>query len=147
MAKRRSKWRRTWQVVKKMMQEARKVKAYESIKQCPVCGNPHSLSISIKHDKLSDRKSAEVICSACKFEYKFDEIPPIADEFWIYSKILDIARGEAIEEKKIEITSSEITADEPSTIQNSEQVEKKASEEEIDVDVEVVYNDDEESNQ
>jgi len=65
MARRRSKWRRTWQIVKKMMQEARKVRAYQSLRQCPVCGNPYSLSIVIKVDKETDKKSAEVFCTAC----------------------------------------------------------------------------------
>ncbi|MEM0371435.1 MAG: hypothetical protein QXG46_04890 [Ignisphaera sp.] len=111
MAKRRSKWRRTWQVVKKMMQEARKVKAYESLKQCPVCGNPHSLSISIKTDKSSEKRSAEVVCSVCGFEHRFDEIPSIADEFWVYSKVLDIVHSETVEKKKeevVETVSSEV---------------------------------------
>lgn len=89
MARRRSKWRRTTAIVKKMMQEARRVKAYESLRQCPVCGNPHSLSIDVNEDEASGRKSAFIKCAACGFEYSMDNLPPIADVFWIYSKILD----------------------------------------------------------
>lgn len=67
----------------------------QSLRQCPVCGNPYSLSIVIKVDKETDRKSAEVYCTACGFRYEFAEIPVIADEFWVYSKILDIIQGRA----------------------------------------------------
>ena len=90
MAKRRSKWRRTTAIMKKLMQEARRTRAYQSLQQCPVCGDPHGLSIEIKQDKNSGRKSAYVRCSSCKFEYHFDTIPSIADEFWVYSKLLDM---------------------------------------------------------
>lgn len=93
MGRRRSKWRRTTQIVKKMMQEARKTRALQSLRQCPVCGNPYSLSITIKVDKEVDKKSAKVYCTACGFEYEFPEIPVIADEFWVYSRTLDIVQG------------------------------------------------------
>ena len=72
------------------MQEARKVRAYQSLQQCPLCGDPHGLTIEIKVDKSSGKKSAYVRCSTCKFEYVFESIPSIADEFWVYSKLLDM---------------------------------------------------------
>lgn len=107
MARRRSKWRRTWQVVKKMMQEARKVRAYQSLRQCPVCGNPYSLSIVIKVDKETDKKSAEVFCTACGFRYTFPEIPIIADEFWVYSKVLDVVQEVPPKSKAPEIAETQ----------------------------------------
>jgi len=93
MARRRSKWRKTWQIVKKMMQEARKVRAQESLRQCPVCGNPHSLSIEVKEDKWTSRKTAYVRCSLCGFETVLGNLPPIADAFWVYSKVLDMVQS------------------------------------------------------
>lgn len=107
MARRRSKWRRTWQVVKKMMQDARKVRAYQSLRQCPVCGNPYSLSIVIKVDKETDKKSAEVFCTACGFRYTFPEIPIIADEFWVYSKVLDVVQEVPPKSKTPEIAETQ----------------------------------------
>ncbi|MEM1541746.1 MAG: hypothetical protein QW101_03770 [Ignisphaera sp.] len=137
MAKRRSKWRRTWQVVKKMMQEARKVKAYESLKQCPVCGNPHSLTISIKTDKTGEKRSAEVICNVCGFEHRFNEIPSIADEFWIYSKVLDIVHSETVEEKKEETTAETVSSE--ASVQDVEniEVEPHGEESEIPIDIDI----------
>ena len=93
MARRRSKWRKTWQIMKKMMQEARKVRARESLRQCPVCGNPHSLSIEVKEDKWTSRKTAYVRCSLCGFETVLENLPPIADAFWVYSKVLDMVQS------------------------------------------------------
>ena len=94
MARRRSKWRKTTVLMKKLMQEARKARARESLRQCPVCGSPNTLSIDIKEDRWTGIKNAVVRCSACGFEMKLDNLPPIADEFWIYSKVLDAVRGE-----------------------------------------------------
>jgi len=93
MARRRSKWRRTTQIMRKMMQEARKVRVRESLRQCPVCGSPHSLSIEIKENKWTGIKTAHVVCSACGFEVTLENLPPIADEFWVYSRILDQVQG------------------------------------------------------
>lgn len=93
MARRRSKWRKTWQIVKKMMQEARKVRAQESLRQCPVCGNPYSLSIEVKEDKWTSRKTAYVRCSLCGFETVLENLPPIADAFWVYSRVLDMVQS------------------------------------------------------
>jgi len=109
MARRRSKWRRTSQMIKKMMQEARNVRARESLRQCPVCGSPHSLVIEVKVDKETDRKSAEVYCTACGFSHVFPEIPMIADEFWVYSKTLDIVHGTST--PRATATESETTAE------------------------------------
>jgi transcription elongation factor Elf1 len=92
MGRRRSKWRRTSQLVKKMMQDARKTRALQSLRQCPVCGNPYSLSIIIRVNKETDKKSAEVYCTSCGFRYDFPEIPIIGDEFWVYSKVLDMVQ-------------------------------------------------------
>lgn len=133
MARRRSKWRRTWQTLKKMMQEARKVRVHQSLRQCPFCGNPYSLTITINVDKESDRKKAEVICGVCGFRYEFAELPIIADEFWVYSKVLDLAQaGKALETptKSATETSGEASAKEP------EVVAEESSEEEISVEVE-----------
>jgi len=93
MAKRRSKWRRTTQIVRKMMQEARRARVRESLRQCPVCGSPHSLSIDIKENKWTGIKTAHVVCSVCGFEVTLENLPPIADEFWVYSRILDQVQG------------------------------------------------------
>ncbi|MEM0152587.1 MAG: hypothetical protein QXV81_01560 [Ignisphaera sp.] len=101
MARRRSKWRRTTAIVKKMMQEARKARAYESLRQCPVCGNPHSLSIDVNEDKVSGRKSAFIRCASCGFEYTMDSLPPIADVFWVYSKLLDNIHGASIQSRPV----------------------------------------------
>ena len=93
MARRRSKWRKTTVLMKKLMQEARKSRARESLRQCPVCGSPHTLSITIKEDKWTGIKTATVTCSACGFSMTLENLPPIADEFWIYSKVLDSVRS------------------------------------------------------
>ncbi len=116
MARRRSKWRKTTMIMKKLMQEARKARARESLRQCPLCGSPSTLSIHIKEDKWTGIKSAVVRCSACGFEMKLENLPPIADEFWIYSKVLDAVKGET-------------AATQPSTAQEAEaQKEAKAEE-------------------
>jgi len=94
MARRRSKWRKTTIIMKKLMQEARKARARESLRQCPVCGAPSALSIDLKEDRWTGIKTAFVKCSACGFEMKLENLPPIADEFWVYSKVLDAVRGE-----------------------------------------------------
>ncbi len=124
MARRRSKWRRTTAIVKKMMQEAKKVKAYESLRQCPVCGNPHSLSIDVDEDKSSGRKMAFISCASCGFEYSMDNLPPIADVFWIYSRILDQIHGVSIQDRSVHEGTTKT-------------VEKESGEEER-IDVEVV---------
>lgn len=140
MGRRRSKWRRTWQVVKKMMQDARKVRATQSLRQCPVCGNPNSLSIMIKVDKQTDKRSAEVVCSACGFSHTFPEIPVIADEFWVYSKVLDIVQSaevkakpiatEAVESKVIGVEGAEeVPIIEEAGIEVDEEVEESEAEE------------------
>jgi transcription elongation factor Elf1 len=90
-----------------MMQDARKVRAYQSLRQCPVCGNPYSLSIVIKVDKETDKKSAEVFCTACGFRYTFPEIPIIADEFWVYSKVLDVVQEVPPKSKTPEIAETQ----------------------------------------
>jgi transcription elongation factor Elf1 len=90
-----------------MMQEARKVRAYQSLRQCPVCGNPYSLSIVIKVNKETDKKSAEVFCTACGFRYTFPEIPIIADEFWVYSKVLDVVQEVPPKSKTPEIAETQ----------------------------------------
>jgi transcription elongation factor Elf1 len=95
VAKRRSKWRRTTVIMKKLAQEAKKARAYQSIQHGPVCVDPHGLSITIKLDKEGGKKQAYVRCSSCKFEYTFDSIPVIADEFWVYSKLLDMMHSSA----------------------------------------------------
>jgi len=94
VARRRSKWRKTTTMMKKLMQEARRARARESLRQCPVCGSPNTLSIDIKEDRWTGIKNAVVRCSSCGFEMKLDNLPPIADEFWIYSRVLDAVRGE-----------------------------------------------------
>ena len=68
--------------------------------RCPRCGNPYSLNISIEVDKETDRRSAKVVCSSCGFSYVFEEIPVVADEFWVYARILDMTRQGAAEEAK-----------------------------------------------
>jgi len=143
MGRRRSKWRITWQVVKKMMQDARKVRAAQSLRQCPVCGNPNSLSIMIKVDKQTDKRSAEVVCSVCGFSHTFPEIPAIADEFWVYSKVLDIVQSaevkakpvatEAVESRVVGVEGAEEVPVEESEIEVVEEVEEgKAEEPEVD---------------
>jgi len=108
LARRRSKWRKTASVMKKLMQEARKVRVRESLRQCPICGNPNSFSIEIEIDKESGRKSAHIMCTNCHFEYSMQNLPAIADEFWVYSKVLDMIQKETI--KPIEKTSQEVSA-------------------------------------
>jgi len=108
LARRRSKWRKTAAVMKKLMQEARKVRVKESLRQCPICGNPNSFSIEIEIDKESGRKSAHIMCSNCRFEYSMQNLPAIADEFWVYSKVLDMIQKETI--KPMERTSQEVSA-------------------------------------
>jgi len=93
LARRRSKWRKTTVLMKKLMQEARKARARESLKQCPVCGSPYTLSITIKEDKWTGIKTATVTCSACGFSVTLENLPPIADEFWVYSRVLDSVRS------------------------------------------------------
>ncbi len=124
MARRRSKWRKTASVMKKLMQEARKVRVRESLRQCPICGNPNSFSIEIEIDKESGRKSAHIMCINCHFEYSMQNLPTIADEFWVYSKVLDMIQKRAITpiEKKPQET-------QPTVVE-------EGSEEEIDVTVE-----------
>ncbi|MCS7110629.1 MAG: hypothetical protein N3D82_02040 [Ignisphaera sp.] len=124
MARRRSKWRRTTAIVKKMIQEARRTKAYESLRQCPMCGNPHTLSIDVNEDKAGSRKSAFVRCASCGFEYAMDNLPPIADVFWIYSKILDQIHGSSIQSKPVQ--------------KSAEETEEEETRKEEGVDVEVV---------
>ncbi len=114
MARRRSKWRKTWQIVKKMMQEARKTRARESLRQCPVCGNPHSLSIEVKEDKWTGRKTAYVRCSVCGFETVLENLPPIADEFWIYSRVLDMVQGSIPTSVETEVSGEKAEASEAS---------------------------------
>jgi transcription elongation factor Elf1 len=125
MARRRSKWRRTTAIVKKMMQEAKKVKAYESLRQCPVCGNPHSLSIDLNEDKSSGRKDAFIKCAACGFEYSMRNLPPIADVFWVYSKILDNVHGTSYQSQA------------PSGYRLEEIEEEKEIEGEMDIEIDV----------
>jgi len=108
LARRRSKWRKTAAVMKKLMQEARKVRVKESLRQCPICGNPNSFSIEIEIDKESGRKSAHIMCANCHFEYSMQNLPAIADEFWVYSKVLDMIQKETI--KPIERASQEVSA-------------------------------------
>ncbi len=108
MARRRSKWRKTALVMKKLMQEARKVRVKESLRQCPICGNPNSFSIEIEIDRESERKNAHIMCTNCRFEYSMQNLPAIADEFWIYSKVLDMIQKETI--KPIEGTLQEASA-------------------------------------
>jgi len=105
LARRRSKWRKTALIMKKLMQEARKVRVRESLRQCPICGNPNSFSIEIEIDKESGRKSAHIMCTNCHFEYSMQNLPAIADEFWVYSKVLDMIQKESI--KPVERVSQE----------------------------------------
>jgi transcription elongation factor Elf1 len=139
VAKRRSKWRRTSVIMKKLMQEAKKTKAYQSIRQCPVCGDPHGLSIAIVQDKEGGKKQAHVKCSSCKFEYMFEAIPAIADEFWVYSKLLDmvytgtISKPTPVAEEKaeeVEIVGAEESAEEPEEVHEEEAPEFEVVEEE-----------------
>lgn len=123
MARRRSKWRRTTAIVKKMMQEAKKVKAYESLRQCPVCGNPYSLSIDLEEDRVSGRKSAYIKCSSCGFEHAMDNLPPIADLFWVYSRVLDLAHGPSIQSESPQEITAETTE------------ERSSGEEKVDVEI------------
>ncbi|MEM4788796.1 MAG: hypothetical protein QXV06_03285 [Ignisphaera sp.] len=143
MGRRRSKWRRTWQVVKKMMQEARKVRAIQSLRQCPVCGNPNSLSIMIKVDKQTDKRSAEVICNACGFSYMFPEIPVIADEFWVYSRVLDIVQSTEVKTKPV---TTEVVGPEVTDVRKSEEafVEESGVEIVEETEEEIKANDEEE---
>ena len=130
MARRRSKWRKTWQIVKKMMQEARKVRARESLRQCPVCGNPYSLSIEVKEDKWTSRKTAYVRCSLCGFETALENLPPIADAFWVYSKVLDMVQSAS--------ATSSVEASLASESESKAQVEEETKEETVHIEVEEV---------
>ncbi|MDK6029109.1 hypothetical protein QPL79_07005 [Ignisphaera sp. 4213-co] len=138
MARRRSKWRRSTVIVKKLMQEARKVRAYQSLQQCPVCGDPHGLSIEIRQNKNSGVKSAYVRCSTCKFEYVFETIPSIADEFWVYSKLLDLVYSGTIKPKQIVSMKTESAESiEAEVVAKESQLEVEESEEKT-PDIEVV---------
>jgi len=109
-----------------MMQEARKARARESLRQCPVCGNPHSLSIDVKEDKWTGRKSAHIRCSSCGFEATLEDLPPIADEFWIYSKVLDMVQGEVVPQNETTIKAEE-------TVTPTEEVKDKESALEVEI--------------
>ncbi len=122
MARRRSKWRKTWQIVKKMMQEARKARARESLRQCPVCGNPYSLSIEVKEDKWTSRKTAYIRCSVCGFETVLENLPPIADEFWIYSRVLDMVQGSMPATAETEASEAIVEASEEAAISEAEEI-------------------------
>ena len=131
VAKRRSKWRRTSVIMKKLMQEAKKTKAYQSIRQCPVCGDPHALSIAIVQDKEGGKKQAHVKCSSCKFEYMFEAIPAIADEFWVYSKLLDMVyTGTISKPTPVAEEKAEESAEEPEEVHEEEAPEFEVVEEE-----------------
>ncbi len=129
MGRRRSKWRKTTQIMKKMMLEAKKTRMRESLRQCPVCGTPFSLMIEIKQDKTRDVKHAVVRCSACGFEVTFENLPPIADEYWVYSKVLDYARGETIPAETPPAETAEAT--EATTSESSEQLPIEIEEVEV----------------
>ncbi len=135
VAKRRSKWRKTSAIVKKLMQEARMARVHQSIRQCPVCGNPYSLTIEIKVDKKTGKKQAYVRCSACKFEYLFETIPAIADEFWVYSKLLDMVHegliGGAKVEERIEKVESEAMEGPQEEVREEEELEEEVEAEVI----------------
>jgi len=131
MARRRSKWRRTSTIMKKLMQEARKVRAFQSLQQCPMCGDPHGLTIAIKMDKELGKKSAYVKCSSCGFEYFFETIPVIADEFWVYSKLLDMVQSGTLHSLSTKEASKEVA--EATTI---ESVAEETTAEEADIGVE-----------
>ncbi len=122
MARRRSKWRKTWQIVKKMMQEARKARAQESLRQCPVCGNPHSLSIEVKEDKWTSRKTAYIRCSVCGFETVLENLPPIADEFWIYSRVLDMVQSSTPVAAETEASEAKVEASEEVSTSETEEI-------------------------
>ena len=136
MARRRSKWRRTTAIMKKLMQEARKTRAYQSLQQCPVCGDPHGLSIAIRVDKETGRKSAYIRCSSCKFEYLFESIPAIADEFWVYSKLLDMVEAGAIS-KPVQVV-EEKSVKEEAIVAEGEAAEAKEPHEEEGPEFEVI---------
>ncbi len=134
VAKRRSKWRRTSVIMKKLMQEAKKTKAYQSIRQCPVCGDPHGLSIAIVQDKEGGKRQAHVKCSSCKFEYMFEAIPAIADEFWVYSKLLDMVYAGTISKptpvaEEAEIVGAGESAEEPEEVHEEDVPEFEVVEE------------------
>ena len=122
--------------MKKLMQEARKVKAYQSLQQCPVCGDPHGLSIAIRVDKETGRKSAYIRCSSCKFEHLFESIPAIADEFWVYSKLLDMVEAGAIL-KPVQVVEEKSVKEEAVTAEG-EAVEAKEPHEEEGPEFEVI---------
>jgi transcription elongation factor Elf1 len=135
VARRRSKWRKTTTILKKLMQEARMVKVRQNIRQCPVCGNPYSLTIEIKVDKKTGKKQAYVRCSACKFEHLFETIPAIADEFWVYSRLLDMVHEGLIREAKIEEGVEKVESE---AVEGSQETVGEGEELEEEVEAEVI---------
>lgn len=116
-------------MVKKLMQEAKRVKAYESLKQCPICGDPHGLVIELKVDRKTEKKSAYVRCHACHFEYSLPDIPAIADEFWVYSRVLDSVGSYRVKAREA------TAANEPSVSETESAEESGGEEEEVEVEV------------
>jgi transcription elongation factor Elf1 len=56
------------------------------IKQCPVCCRPDTLIIELR--TKNGVKSAHIWCYRCGFTYVMENIPEIADKFWVYDKLL-----------------------------------------------------------
>jgi len=56
------------------------------IRQCPMCSRPDSLIIEIK--TKNGVKSAYIWCYRCGFTYYMENLPEIADKFWVYDKLL-----------------------------------------------------------
>ncbi len=130
MARRRSKWRKTWMIYKKMMQEARKVRAKQSLHQCPLCGNPHSLSIEIKENKRTGTKTAYVHCSNCGLDIVLENLPSIVDEFWVYSRVLDEVQKSAYGEVAVQERPTEEVA---TVASEAEKEVKEETSEEIEI--------------
>ncbi len=129
--------------MKKMMQEARKARAKQSLHQCPVCGNPYSLSIEMKEDKWTSVKTAYIRCSACGFEMTMENLPPIADEFWVYAKVLDAIQSGGVPQAQAEEVAT-VETSEAVTSSKTVEAEETASEteasdtEELKIEVEEV---------